>query len=777
MLRSLLYQVIKALPYTASLVGEPDQVHFPTWADQNLEKALRTIIGHDIERRYFFLIDGLDEAEDSIPTVYKFLEGLRNAGVKIIVASRPSLFLENRFASSVSLRLQDLTRGDILRFVEDSLKLAVEGLIYTELSRAQLHSLKEHIVDRAEGIFLWARLATQSCEDSLLGGERFENIIKEMDTLPLELRELYSAIVKRLSTISSKSKMQEAARYFRIANLRRIPLDVLAFTSLAQPEGNTEKWRILSTHEIRSLYVRTLLQVRQRCGGLLEVGDLRTILRASKTQITDREFFELCAGTDFELQYVHRTAQDFIKKEDVVGTYDDNHATHWNPYSALAEGIVQTYRQFFAEVEITSDMYGRYRPLDYHGTEAHDTAMKSSQERCIKYPSCDIVSALGLCFTAESTYEISHAEIVSLTSIFIRCYRRPKRCSWSEKRMFVIVSVEEFEDLSALWLLSKTVKCQLAYDDANPTRLLASAARGFSLHISPDTDVDIIYGSKYMHLVYSMWLELQAVLLDYRANPTCSFAVVQPSFHAEWAPESTPWRPESTPWRMTVCSSKLWQSWPDASHFHADHHDLFQFVVSSMLRSGKVDVNHELVLHVPKLDPNHTCEMSKHCKLEATFGDPNIPRLVCAVHDAVVKVTPLAYVRLYLPPSRNRHLQEELIEHDGKAHCVLESMMVNFELPVKFEVPMRRRQVYEGLHLGIPVEVENIKGLYATCCKDINKVMKEVLEHTQVELDAADPEQIYWDRFSEIVDEELRPKWRDYADHVSNTSPDSTGAS
>ena len=766
MLRSLLYQVVKALPYTASLVGEPDQVHFPTWADGNLEKALRTIIGHDIERRYFFLIDGLDEAEDSVPTVYKFLEGLCNAGVKIIVASRPSLFLETRFASSVSLRLQDLTRGDILRFVEDTLKLAVEGLIHTDLSRAQLHSLKEHIVDRAEGIFLWARLATQSCEDSLLGGERFENIIKEMDTLPLELRELYSAIVKRLSTKSSKSKMQEAARYFRLVDKYHvpIPLDVLAFTPLDQPEGITEKWRILSTDEMRSRYVRTLLQVRQRCGGLLEFGDLRTILRASKAQITDREFFELCERADLKLQYVHRTAQDFIKDENVVGTYEDNHSPHWNPYSALAEAIVQTYRQFFAHVEIASDMYGRYRPLDYHGTEAHDIATKLGQERCIRYPSWDLMSALSLCFTAESTYETSHAEIVSLILIFLRCYRGPRHYFWSEQRMFAIASVEKIQDLSALWLLSKTVKCQLAYDGANPTELLTSAARGFSLRISPDMGESVLYGSKYMHLVYGMWLELQAVLLDHDADPTCSFALVQPSSHAELTLESTPWR-------MTLCSSKLWQSWPDASHFHADHHDLFQRVVSLMLRSGKVDVNTELVLQISKLEFNQSCDSSKQCKLEATFGNSNIPGRICAVYDAVVKVTPLSYVRLYLPPLKSRRLQEELMHHGGKAHCVLDLMRIVSQLDPNMGPEEK------DLHLGIIVDVENIKGLYATCYKDINEVLKGVLEHTHVELDAADPGQIYWDRFSAIVDEELRPKWRDYADHVSDTSPNSTVAS
>lgn len=98
---------------------------------------------------FCYFIDGLDEYEErreDYKDLVKLLLGWTSPDVKICVSSREDPVFMNAFAIERRLRLQDLTRGDMLIYVVDRLELA---------NNEESMKLVDQIVDKSSGIFLW----------------------------------------------------------------------------------------------------------------------------------------------------------------------------------------------------------------------------------------------------------------------------------------------------------------------------------------------------------------------------------------------------------------------------------------------------------------------------------------------------------------------------------------------------------------------------------------------------------------------------------------------
>jgi hypothetical protein len=129
-----------------------------------LEKILRLILEQNMVKMDLVLFfDALDEFNGHLNLICRFLKDLVEKSatsatrVKVCFSSRPWDPLEHHFSSYPGFDLQDHTKSDIEEYAAGSLA----SLKFADPSFVKLISA------RAEGVFLWARLAINELFDTI----------------------------------------------------------------------------------------------------------------------------------------------------------------------------------------------------------------------------------------------------------------------------------------------------------------------------------------------------------------------------------------------------------------------------------------------------------------------------------------------------------------------------------------------------------------------------------------------------------------------------------
>jgi hypothetical protein len=198
LLRSLLHQLLVPHPEMIPLI-------FPTlWADlwsaSTVERVRRLAKWEllDLVRGFksFFigapsrpiclLVDGLDEFEGDHQITIDMLKGISETGdVKLCISSRPWDVFEEAFRSIPKLALQDLTRGDMMQYTSGQLG----GLGLGRGDEKEFDGLIQQIVDKSEGVFLWASQVVKWLLKSKVG--TIAECTKKVEDLPSGLDNLY----------------------------------------------------------------------------------------------------------------------------------------------------------------------------------------------------------------------------------------------------------------------------------------------------------------------------------------------------------------------------------------------------------------------------------------------------------------------------------------------------------------------------------------------------------------------------------------------------------
>ena len=147
-------------------VSEPFVATAP-WSFEELLSTLRDIIRVRMSATFCLFIDGLDEYQEENKRTYRDLVDTLNQiakfpNAKICASSRPwTVFLDAfKSISAHSLKLEDLTRGDIRRFVSDKFEQHDQ---YQQLKTHNVgyEALIEEVTNRAQGVFLWVYLVVK----------------------------------------------------------------------------------------------------------------------------------------------------------------------------------------------------------------------------------------------------------------------------------------------------------------------------------------------------------------------------------------------------------------------------------------------------------------------------------------------------------------------------------------------------------------------------------------------------------------------------------------
>lgn len=172
----------------------------------SLERILSLLLDQDIKQIDLVLFfDALDEFDGHLDKLSGFLKSLveRSATsatrVKVCFSSRPWKSLNDHFAKYPGFRLQDYTKADIEQYATGSLALSEK---VNSSERDEITKIIPSVTTRANGVFLWARLAMKELFDTIAESPEAElcnRLQQKLLELPTDLFEFYKLVIERIS--------------------------------------------------------------------------------------------------------------------------------------------------------------------------------------------------------------------------------------------------------------------------------------------------------------------------------------------------------------------------------------------------------------------------------------------------------------------------------------------------------------------------------------------------------------------------------------------------
>lgn len=371
LLRSLLFQILHHRPALMHLIfpeehamlqDQPSNAlrDYPrhAWSLRRLQDAVRRLVDvHDLQLNICLFIDGLDEFEGNddqndrqyLIELFRILAS--SPSIKVCLSSRPLLIFEESFRESPGLRLQDLTSGDIRRFVTDRLSNDPRMRQIAENESSQRHDFEKEICNKAQGVFLWVKLVVRSLLDGVGNSDRLADLRARLDALPADLEELYHHMMAKIEKIylegaSQVFQLVQTARQVqsmkRNDDQRTTPVTVLLLglalegTSGVAVNAASDNW---TAQKLSSLCDVMRRRLQTWCAGMIEVPDFiwnrvdpLDPNAALRTKIT------------WEVAYLHRTARDFIESKSVWGMLLKRTGTDFDPCTSLLQSTVLLYK-------------------------------------------------------------------------------------------------------------------------------------------------------------------------------------------------------------------------------------------------------------------------------------------------------------------------------------------------------------------------------------------------------------------------------------------------
>ncbi|CZR53588.1 uncharacterized protein PAC_03468 [Phialocephala subalpina] len=333
MLRSLLYDILFKVTQLIPLL-------FPTeWAEFYLQKMrLPSSTSKLIPMRLCLFIDGLDEYSGWHSQIANlFHKAVKSPQVKVCLSSRPLFTFKESFANQPQLRLEDLTRGDIQRYVVDMLEN--NEIMQKRMCKEpdQMRNLVDEICQSASGVFLWVKLIVTELQRGLENHDKASQLQERLRLLPTDLEALYEHMVFKVDTIYRV----EASKFYQIIMAAAeqeddwrptLPLTIMNLFLAEEDSDLVFKAEMgwLSKDETNTGIFETDLRLRSRCGGLLET-------RFGKSSLHQIQ-------PEMPVSFIHRTVRDYLDGAGIRHILSDRtgglSAGSFNPNIALMRAYI-----------------------------------------------------------------------------------------------------------------------------------------------------------------------------------------------------------------------------------------------------------------------------------------------------------------------------------------------------------------------------------------------------------------------------------------------------
>ncbi|KAF2442217.1 hypothetical protein P171DRAFT_433764 [Karstenula rhodostoma CBS 690.94] len=293
------------------------------WSLQELVSLFSTV-AENCTRPLCIFIDGLDEIDRSKPTeitrLMEWVESTRSLkNLQICVSSRPEPTFDNRLRQHPHLRVQDLTTKDIEHYVSSILRHLEFDF---QVSPQDIQNLIQTIVNRAEGVFLWAHLVVEHIRTDMDYFPSWKTLSERVDELPSGLHSMYKTMWERHNGDSDLYRA-ETASYLNYLlagestwHMRKLLALMLRFNIDIQNmvfKGGD----VLSTYFIIKECSRFDVSIVARCGGLVTSSGIPPprmlpTCEEDRTDLEHRIFGDDNDGSLLEIFFGHRSAADFL---------------------------------------------------------------------------------------------------------------------------------------------------------------------------------------------------------------------------------------------------------------------------------------------------------------------------------------------------------------------------------------------------------------------------------------------------------------------------------
>lgn len=545
LLRSLLHDILQQVPdlipgvlprlCRAASQGEDFQ---PTLAElkSGFEKlATQTITPLKI----CILIDGIDEFDGDHAEISEFIFSTTSPTFRAIVSSRPIPECVDVFGECPSLRLQDLTSGDIKSYTNERVLSHRRWKELMEEEGVQAIQLLDDIVNKAEGVFLWVILVIASLLEGLRNYDRVSDLRRRLDVLPSDLENLYSHMLNKLQPLyrrQGSQLLQIVQKHIEIE-----PDQLLSPLQLSFADEEDRDYALRQDLEPLSANQKLARcraiegRVRSRCCGLVEIWQ--------DWSITDRRDRIINARVSF----LHRTVAEFLRKsyvsKEVIQSMVDE---DFDPSISLA-------KCFLADIKTSENI----KSMDFIRGSSWN-----SMQRCLNCcrfttPSTaeqlmhvvdDLDKTMSRRWKAIDRWEESFAETDQTTVIVTQKFD----WSLSELRQtYRLGNFDEFSDLQASMLvLAATMgltdyvryKCSSNEFDSDRSQLQqAMLAVVYSACRVVEIESDLL-SQQYSHITS---IEKRGTMENY-------FGTIQSLLDAGASPDQPVGRKGSTPWMLAL---------------------------------------------------------------------------------------------------------------------------------------------------------------------------------------------------------------------------------
>lgn len=360
LLRSLIYQILERFPDSMPKLAESTGAfqhglrQLPTWTEQRLRATLQNLLSVGLEKcQLCIFIDGLDEFHGDHVTLLNMISVFREiTKVKFCLSSRPYSPFKHELGSSPMLKLQDLTEPDIRKYVSDRLEEGPLKAPWIPYSSSRFEDAVDTIVQKAEGVFLWVRLAVRDQLEGIRNGDDGEQLRERLQILPTEIEEVYCHMLHGIDKVYRK----EVAQYIRLA------LDVedgwsLFEVALAQHKRIDDI--LLFSEEISIWDIGQHCnsvgeRIAATCKGFLEVRGFDVVQRDERLSVLNIPFEQREELRKIELlhkntrvEFLHRTAFDFFNNKEHGKEFLNIHtiaSTH--PQVSYVKALLAALRTF-----------------------------------------------------------------------------------------------------------------------------------------------------------------------------------------------------------------------------------------------------------------------------------------------------------------------------------------------------------------------------------------------------------------------------------------------
>lgn len=308
--RSLLCQLCNTKPLIIQrlLSRDPTLLCNPLTGERVLD-ALKVALSFYHDEAVLYVIDGLDECEDNHSDLLdEILEMKFGPRAKICVSSRPEEAIRRRLDKLPCIRLQDLNREDIFDYARTKLMRGGDRTVDLALD----------VTKAAEGVFLWAVLVCDSLCSGAMAEDSAETLLERLHSYPKGLDDLFDSMFASIDKLHHRT----LAFYFYSARQRLVSVALAVASNPASSIKSLEQFGALCEREITRITTQSkgLLEIKldedyERCGtcgwSLRSLPD-RLDGRPTQHRLGDGEFRSMFRHTNSYIQFVHRSAYDYI---------------------------------------------------------------------------------------------------------------------------------------------------------------------------------------------------------------------------------------------------------------------------------------------------------------------------------------------------------------------------------------------------------------------------------------------------------------------------------